>query len=266
MSSRPAATFPGEILSLGISIVLFRTQAVAVRALVEGLLAQGAAHVYIIDNSPDSFGAFAGWLPLKRVTTISTGINLGYGRGNNVAIRDSVELHKYHLVCNPDIDVLPGTLTRLYSVLESRPEVGLCMPRVVGDDGEVQHLCKRPPSPLDYLSGVLLPNGWGKRRRARFEMRDRSYDEEMDVEILSGCFMFFRSSVLRELHGFDERFFLYFEDFDLARRASRIARNLYYPGAQIRHGHAREHRRSWRVRRYFLMSAIRYFNKWGWLG
>jgi GT2 family glycosyltransferase len=224
------------------------------------------ARVYVLDNSPPSFDAFRDWVSDERVSLITGHGNFGYGRANNLAIRESVALHKYHLVCNPDISVHAGAIRTLYELMESRPEVGLCMPRVVGTDGDVQHLCKRSPVPLDYLSRLLPPRSWSQRRRQRMEMLDRSYDQEMEVDCLSGCFMFFRSSVLRALEGFDERFFLYFEDFDLSQRSRRIAVNLYYPGAEVVHVHAREHRRSWRVRLHFIMSAIHYFNKWGWFG
>jgi GT2 family glycosyltransferase len=96
-------------------------------------------------------------------------------------------------------------------------------------------------------------------------MRDHSYDEEFEAECLSGCFMFARSSVLERLRGFDERFFMYLEDFDLARRARRLAVNLYYPGATVLHEHARGHSRSLRLLWAFGVSALRYFSKWGWL-
>src|SRR5690348_1649081 len=71
-------------LSVGVSIVLFRTRASAVGALVDQLLEQGAAHVYLIDNSPAGFGTFEGFPQRARVTLISTGRNLGYGRANNI--------------------------------------------------------------------------------------------------------------------------------------------------------------------------------------
>jgi GT2 family glycosyltransferase len=235
-----------------------------VRPLVEGLLAQGVAHVYLVDNSPPSFGAFEGWSPDARVSLICGHGNLGYGSGNNLAIRRSLLNYRYHIVCNPDISLGSGAIQALYQLMESRAEVGLCMPRVVGPDGQLHHLCKRSPVPLDYASRLLPPRSWSERRRWRMEMRDCSYESEMQVECLSGCFMFFRSAVLQQLGGFDERFFLYFEDFDLARRARRLAVNLYYPHARVIHVHAREHRRSLRVRFHFIMSAIRYFNKWGW--
>ncbi|MGH8218265.1 MAG: glycosyltransferase [Steroidobacteraceae bacterium] len=252
-------------LSLGVSIVLYRTRAVSVSPLVRALLDQGAGRVYLIDNSPYEFRAFEGFAASERVTQLTIGRNVGYGRANNLAIRASVRVHAYHLVCNPDIGLPPDSLQRLHAMMESRPDVGLCMPRVVGLDGELQYLCKRSPRPLDYLSGVLPFDRWAARRRARLEMRERCYESEMEVECLSGCFMFFRSSVLAEAGGFDERFFLYFEDFDLSRRARSLARNLYFPAVTIAHGHERAHTKSIKARMHFVMSAARYFNKWGWI-
>jgi GT2 family glycosyltransferase len=256
---------PAALLSVGVSIVLYRTPINQIRGLIDQLLAQRVARVYVVDNSADSAEAFRDWVAHERVTLISAGGNLGYGRGNNLAIRQSVQEHKYHLISNPDIALTPHTIESLYDYMEANPQTGLVMPKVVNADGSLQRLCKRSPRPLDYLSGLTPLKGWYERRRARLEMRDCSYEETMEVECLSGCFMFFRSRVLEALGGFDPGFFLYFEDFDLSQRARRMARNAYYPQAAVVHGHARQHRHSWRIRGYFLRSAVRYFNKWGWL-
>jgi GT2 family glycosyltransferase len=96
-------------------------------------------------------------------------------------------------------------------------------------------------------------------------MRDQSYEQPMEVPFLPGCFMFFRTSVLRPLDGFDERYFLYVEDLDLSRRAATLARNLYLPDVEITHEAQRGAYKSLRLLRYFAVSVVRYFNKWGWL-
>jgi GT2 family glycosyltransferase len=251
-------------LSLGVSIVLYRTPVKEVEALLAQLFSQGAARIYLVDNSPLSFDTFGDWAPPQRVVVIRTGRNLGYGGGHNIAIEDSVRRHEFHLICNPDIELGPGALPALANVLTARPDVGLCMPKVVGTDGQVHHLCKRSPVAVDYLATLLPGTVWGARRRADFEMRHRDYESEMQVQCLSGCFMFFRSVILRGLQGFDDRFFLYFEDFDLSRRASALAHNIYFPGVHVVHGYARGHRHSVRLRFIFMQSALRYFNKWGW--
>ncbi len=255
---------PSGTLSLGVSIVLYRTPVTAIAHLLDQLLAQGARLIYLIDNSPKEFDTFQDWVPTPRVLVISTRRNLGYGRANNLAIRDSVRRHAYHLVCNPDVFLGPDTLTQLYQLMESRPDIGLCSPRVVGTDGELQRLCKRLPSPVDLVIRRFAPGSWFTAQRAYYEMRDHSYEQPMEVPFLSGCFMFFRSSVLQRLDGFDERYFLYIEDLDLSRRAAGVARNLYVPQVQITHEAHRGAYKSLRLLRYFGVSVLRYFNKWGW--
>lgn len=251
-------------LSLGVSIVLYRTRVAAIEALLQQLLEQGARLIYLVDNSPQDFDTFQDWQPPPRVVVIATRRNLGYGRANNIAIRDSVRRHKYHLVCNPDIALGPDTLSGLYNLMENRPDVGLCSPRIVGTDGQLHHLCKRLPSPLDLAIRRFTPATWFEAQRAHYEMRDHSYEQPMEAPFLSGCFMFFRSQVLARLDGFDERYFLYIEDLDLSRRAGALARNLYTPDIQIVHGAQRGAYKSLRLLRYFSTSVFRYFNKWGW--
>lgn len=250
--------------SVGVSIVLYRTPIVQIRPLIDQLFEQGIARLYLVDNSPPSFNAFDGWSGDGRVTIIRTGRNLGYGRAHNIAIADSVRHHEYHLICNPDISLGNNVIPELTRLLRERPAVGLCMPKVMGVDGTVQYLCKRPPAPVDFALRRMLPATWLERRRMWFEMRDQSYDDERPVECLSGCFMFFRSAVLGAIGGFDERFFLYLEDFDISRRASAVASNLYYPRVQVIHVHQRGHSKSLRLFLAVLASAVRYFNKWGW--
>jgi len=260
-----AATDTRVALSLGVSIVLYKTPVAAISRLLGQLIEQGARRIYLVDNSPPQFDAFAGWRPPEQVIVIRTRRNLGYGRANNLAIGDSVRRHDYHLVCNPDVELGPGTLPGLYELLESQPDIGLCGPRVVGTDGQLHYLCKRLPTVFDLAIRRFAPETWFAQRRAWYEMRDQSYDAPMEPIFVSGCFMFFRSSVLSRLDGFDERYFLYLEDLDLSRRAATAARNYYAPHVQIVHGHARGAHKSLRLLRYFGVSLIRYFNKWGWL-
>lgn len=251
-------------LSLGVSIVLYRTPLQAIATLIADLERSGVARIYVIDNTPSAEPEAAGAAELGgRVELIGVGTNLGYGRGHNIAIRRSVGLHRYHLVCNPDIALSEGCIGTLHRYMEEHPEVGLTMPKLLAPDGELQYCCRRSPLLLDYVSQLVLPV-WGRRRRRLLEMRDQDYERTMEVPCLSGCFMFFRSSLLEALGGFDERFFLYFEDFDLSLRASARARNVYLPATNVVHERQSAHRRSWRMRFLFARSACQYFAKWGW--
>jgi GT2 family glycosyltransferase len=245
------------------SIVLFNTRYSEVERLVDGLLRQGVARVFIVDNSPlrfDTVGASS--LP-QAVEMIRVDRNLGYGRAHNLAIRKSTPQFKYHIVCNPDIGLTPSVIETLVEYMDSHEDVGLCMPRLVGTDGLMQYCCRRSPVLWDYVSQIVFPKTLGADRRELLEMRDHDYGQNMEVNCLSGCFMFFRTSVLNVLGGFDPQFFMYFEDFDLSMRAGRIARNIYLPVTHVVHERRSDHKRSWRLRFAFAFSAMRYFGKWG---
>lgn len=248
-------------LDVTASIVVFKTPIIAISELIDALRRQGVARIYIVDNSPTDFDSLCGWIRPGNCEYIRAGSNLGYGRAHNLVIRNC-SIAKYHLVCNPDISLSSAVIGELFQLMESRPDVGVCMPKLVGLDGQMQYCCRRSPVAWDYLSQIVFRESWGMRRLHKLEMRDLDYDAEMDVECLSGCFMFFRADVLLALGGFDDSFFLYFEDFDLSMRSRKIARNIYAPSSCVVHARQSEHRRSWRLKLAFAMSGIRYFLKW----
>jgi GT2 family glycosyltransferase len=251
-------------LDLSVSIVLYKTPMCRIAPLLDELQKARVAKVFVVDNNPPGFVESGDLDQVQHVERYCTGRNIGFGPAQNIAIRKAVGRYKYHLICNPDIELPEGALSSMMDYMERNPEVGLSMPKLVGIDGEMQFCCRRSPVALDYISQLLLPRSWGKRRRDSLEMRSYNYDEPMEVQCLAGCFMFFRSDVLRKLGGFDERFFLYFEDFDLSRRSQKLAKNIYLPSTHVVHERQSAHRKSWHLKTEFALSAIRYFTKWGW--
>lgn len=246
------------------SIVLYKTPMKAIAGLIAELRTGGVSKIFVIDNSPVGFDADPPAYDTELVERIATGRNLGYGRAHNIAIERLGDIDGYHLICNPDIAVPSQTIPLMIEFMEANREVGLCMPKLIGTDGRLHYCCRRSPLAVDYLSQLVMPRGWGLRRRAQLEMRHCDYEQQMEVPCLSGCFMLFRSSVLRRLGGFDERFFLYFEDFDLSLRSMAMAKNIYFPKAYVIHERQSAHKKSWRLKATFALSAFRYFSKWGW--
>ena len=96
-------------------------------------------------------------------------------------------------------------------------------------------------------------------------MRDLSEDEvASDIPIASGCFMLARADVLRSLGGFSPRYFLYFEDFDLSLRLSRIAAIAYVPTVRIVHLGGEAARKGLLHQRLFVRSALTFSSTHGW--
>lgn len=192
--------------------------------------------------------------------------NRGFGHGHNSAIArvDS----QFHLVLNPDVELQSDALRAGLARLMQGAEIVLACPRVSGRSGEQEFLCKRYPSVL-----VLLLRGFApvfaqrlfRRRMASYEMRDAcSGDRPVDVSIASGCFMLLRTAAVQAVGGFDDAFFLYFEDFDLSLRLGRQGRLVFDPAIAIVHHGGYAASKGRHHLRYFIQSGLRFFNRHGW--
>lgn len=200
---------------------------------------------------------------------VRPGKNLGFGRAHNLALKHLGGVDApYHLILNPDIAFDVDTLGGLADVMDSHPDVGLVMPKILYPDGRNQYLCKLLPTPVDLVVRRFLPGLWkglSRKRTESYELRFLDCDAPAYVPSLSGCFMFARRSVLEAVGGFDERFFLYMEDVDLCRRMLDLSRLLYWPGVTVEHVHQMGSYRSRKLLFFHIRSAIQYFNKWGWI-
>ncbi|WP_151635790.1 glycosyltransferase family 2 protein [Noviherbaspirillum aerium] len=221
--------------------------------------------IYLIDNSADD--ALAEVARRFGARYIHRPDNPGFGAAHNLAMREALEQGaRYHVVLNPDISFGPEVLPALLAYMEAHQDIGLVMPDIRYPDGSRQHLCKLLPTPADLWVRRFLPGLYESSGRLdTYEMRRSGYDRIMDVPALSGCFMFLRSSVLKQVGGFDERFFMYLEDVDLSRRIGKVARTVFYPKASIIHAYQKGSYKSSALLKRHIRSAIQYFRKWGWL-
>lgn len=270
-------------LSLSASLVLYKPDLATLERTLLALQEAGrvAGNAYalqleltLVDNScdPALHAQLRNWLDARRTAMpdwtvhllLSPG-NVGYGRGNNLVI-DGID-SDYHLVVNPDLFVAPDALREALRFLEEHPDTGLLTPAVFGEDGERHYLCKRHPTLLIMFLRSFSPKwlqSWFKPTLAEFEMLDCNYDKPIfDVEYPTGSCMFFRTSVLKRIMGFDPDYFLHYEDADIGRRALQVARVIYVPAVRVVHQWARDTHRSWASRWVTIRSGLLYWHKWG---
>jgi GT2 family glycosyltransferase len=192
--------------------------------------------------------------------------NLGFARAHNQILTTADS--RYHAICNPDVFIAKDIFTPLIDFMEAHPQIGVCCPKFLNTDESVQFLNRRMPNILDLFLRRFLPTNFKfffKKRLYSYEMRDIGYDKSYDVPFVSGAFMFCRTHVLKEISGFDERFFLYFEDADLSRRVqSHGYRTVYFPDVSVIHLWERLAHKNLMGSWIFIKSAYRYFRKWGW--
>lgn len=250
------------------SIVIYNNELADIYPLFEKLRDDSSIRRWIVVDNGSSDGIRDAVQTMGGIYA-RTGENAGFGRGHNLALKQLAGVDAdYHLILNPDITFDANALGRLTCVMDTHPDVGLVMPRVLYPDGSIQYLCKLLPAPIDLVLRRFLPGPLKRitqKRIASFDLRDLDYDVPAYVPSLSGCFMFARRSVLDAVGGFDERFFLYMEDVDLCRRMLAVSRLLYWPGVTVEHVHQMGSYRNRKLLLWHIHSAIKYFNKWGWI-
>jgi len=248
------------------SIVVYKNPVQQVqRAVASFLCTDLRVRLYIVDNSPhDNIRAIC---RDPRIVYIFNGRNLGFGAAHNIAIKASLRAAEYHVVLNPDVYFEMGVLEKLLVFARSRPDVGLVMPKILNPNGTIQYLCKRLPSPTDLILRRFLPRALKPLvtdRLRRYELHDQDYTRILSVPALSGCFMMISNAALNDVGAFDERYFMYLEDVDLSRRIHQRFKTIYYPEPAIYHLNSKGSYREARLLIHHVVSAFKYFQKWGW--
>ncbi len=258
---------PEPVMLTG-SLVLYHNQAdifeAAIRCFLNG---STTGMLFVVDNSEKPLQS-----PLfehPRVRYHFAARNLGFGAGHNLALslieQFIVDPAQGHLFLNPDVAFGPAVLPTLLAEIAVDSSIGAVMPQVVFADGQLQRLCKLLPTPVDLLLRRFLP--WRPLVEAlnhRYELFDLPQVGNQDVPSLSGCFLLVRSSLLKQVGGFDDRYFMYMEDVDLVRRIGDHARTVYVPSVTITHGYGKGSYLNPKLLGYHLRSACIYFWKWGW--
>jgi len=232
-----------------------------------------SVHLYLVDNSTDE--KYFSRLKVMcegidcseafRLELLCSSNNLGYGGGNNLVL-DQLD-SSYHLVINPDVIVGSGALYKAVTYLECNDDVAMLSPMVVEENGRRSHVVKVYPDcftlMLRYLGRPTL-NRWFSHRLGRYQCDQLSDQADKNTELAGGCFQLMRTDLFKRLGGFDDRFFMYFEDYDLSIRARVFGSISYVPAVQISHAGGDVGRKTFAHHRFFVASALRFFNKHGW--
>lgn len=198
------------------------------------------------------------------VTLINNQDNVGYSAHNQAIEQSNAD---YHLILNPDVLLSTSALINGLTYLEDHQDTVMVCPYSEGEQGEPSHLCKRYPAVFDlalrgFASGTIKQRF--DDRLMHYEYRDLPTAEIIrSVELISGCCILARTKALQLCDGFDEKFFLYFEDFDLSLRMSKLGNLDYYPGMKIIHYGGNAASKGFQHILYFLKSAVRFYAKHG---
>jgi GT2 family glycosyltransferase len=193
---------------------------------------------------------------IDSVKVKENGKNMGFGAAHNKILE--TKMGKYHFVINPDIIVNSDVLSAMADFMEQNPDVVMCMPKILNEDGTEQKLPKEKPTFKTLFFGRL-----SKKIRNEYIWADRDITEVIDVDFCTGCFFCIRSEVFENLGGFDERFFMYLEDADLTQRAKKYGRVVMNPHISVTHIWERESAKKIKYLFIHIFSAIKFLLKKG---
>jgi len=190
----------------------------------------------VVDNASSDGSAEMIESRFPWVKLIRSSENLGFAKGNNLAIRQCQG--RYIALVNPDVIVFPGCLDALADFLDQNPEVGNVGPRVLNPDMTLQSTCRRFPTLWNnFCSATGLATKFKNSRLFAGEhMFYFPHDRTMAVDVLVGCFSMIRREAFEAVGLLDEGLFMYGDDVDWCRRCWKAEwKVVFFPGAQAIH-------------------------------
>jgi len=165
--------------------------------------------------------------------------NYGYGAAMNHAVRIIPTAIEWILICNPDVVLLRGAVDLMISIGDTDPRIGSVGPAIL-TNGAVYPSARAVPSLRTGIGHALFANIWLGNPWTRAYRREFSLETaRRDAGWLSGACVLVRRSAFDEIGGFDDGYFMYFEDVDLGYRLGKAGyRNVYEPAAVVAHSGA----------------------------
>ncbi len=255
-------------------LVLNYRNAQATVQCVHALLLQTVAdhmEIIVVDNhsEDDSIGVLRNRLAaFPNVRIVETPNNNGFGYGCNYGA--DYASGEYLLLNNPDKKLPPDGIERLIATLWSKDTIGIVAPKLVHDDGTRRLSMRMFPRVIDILARRSFFRFLFPHALRRYLMLDADANCAQEVDwVIGGCMLISRA-LFEDIGGFDERFFLFFEDTDLCRRCRQVGRTVYYDPSVV----AKDKQSRLSGERFFdlffkktgrvhVMSAWKYFWKWG---
>jgi hypothetical protein len=197
--------------------------------------------------------------------------NLGYSRGVNIGIQNSQG--DYILILNPDVIITEDALDKMLEYMKKHPDIGMLGPKMLNFNGTAQRSYFSFYKPITIIARRLWLGKFKPFKKALYDflMADSDPDKIQTPDWLMGSAIMVNKQAIKKVGGMDERFFMYFEDVDWARRFwHNDYKVVYYPEAVVYHYHQRESKSRLglfdalfnKKTRWHIASAVKFFWKY----
>lgn len=221
-----------EADSIAVVIINYNT-CQELQACLGSIKPEDASEVVVVDNNSSDGSVEMVRSKYPWVTLLANKTNVGYGAAANQAIANSTA--RYVVLLNSDTRLQPGSLKALSHYLDQHPRAAIVGPRLEGSDGTLQASCYPFPTPLDtFLENSTCAVFFGRLIRRYVPgirglyWRTWSHDSPRIVPWLKGAALAIRREVFNAVGGFDESFFMYFEDADLCCRMKNAGWQVHF--------------------------------------
>jgi N-acetylglucosaminyl-diphospho-decaprenol L-rhamnosyltransferase len=225
---------------VGIVTVAYRSDTVLTGFLASVPAATSAPVAIVVADNLPAEGDAATIAQSARADYVPIPANPGYGAAINAAVRRLPDGVEWILVANPDIELDAGAIDRLVATGRSDPTIGSVGPLIRNPDGTTYPSARSIPSLRTGIGHALFSNLWVANpwtRRYRDDLAPAGV--QRDAGWLSGSCVLVRRAAFEAIDGFDDGYFMYFEDVDLGYRlGKRGYRNVYEPAASALHSGA----------------------------
>lgn len=246
-----------NVKTTAVCIVNYNT-ANLLRECLYSVLTQHADEIVVVDNASADCSVEMMRAEFPSVPLIALQKNIGFGAASNRGIETcgSGQI----VLLNADTRMKPGALRALHNYLEDHPQAAIIGPRILNPDGTLQTSCFHFPTPLHiflYISGLYraIPRFPVLKQRTLQKMGSKS---ARSVPWILGAALVFRRETFEELGGFDENFFMYFEEADLCYRLFSQGKQIHFvPEAEVIHVGAASttQKRAWSYIQFFASLA-----------
>lgn len=223
--------------SVGVVTVTYRSARV-LGGFLDSVPAASAEDVavVVVDNAPGS-GSDEATTASHGAAYLPMPANPGYGAAVNAGVRELPAGIDWVLISNPDVVLAPGAIDALREHAATDPAIGAIGPAVLNPDGSVYPSARAVPSLRTGVGHALFANLWQRNPWTLAYRRESDpSDRARDAGWLSGSCLLVRRSAFDAVGGFDEGYFMYFEDVDLGYRLGKAGyRNVYEPRARVTH-------------------------------
>ncbi len=190
--------------------------------------------VIVVDNCSTDGSADMAAEKFPWVKIIENKQNAGFAAANNIGARNSSG--EYLLFANPDIEILPHSIELMLNYLKSSSDIAAVAPQIISEDGSIYPSCWNFPNLIMELWDATKFKKYFPKSRISLLRKRKFYPKQTFVEIVSGACVMIRKDAYEDIGGWDEDYFLYFEDDDLCYRLNKAGWLVsYYPESKVIH-------------------------------